>query len=345
MSLADGPPAHHGWLTPDTLRIVAGWFETAGFRALPQESYFGGGVPGRICEIFLCDSMRVVHRVIGDEAALPETVRLLVRELDELATHILLTTPDTPPPPPPPDSTWVPPPVDSTWVPPPVPQPFLHGDLAASPESAPEGTPRTIRLALLNDTRDTVMLRFPTSQLYDLVLRQGSIEPPWPPQPPPGGDSTWVPPIIPPPPGGDSTWVPSHPHPGGGPGCPHPGGGPGGHPGHGDPDDPPFPPDSTWTPPDSGDVPPDTSWVPPPDSTWIPPEPRVLWNWAHDRAFLQVPTMILLPPGGTVVYTETWDGRSNQGSTVGPGTYMLTAPFLSDVPVMNGMVRLEVTGR
>jgi hypothetical protein len=83
-------------------------------------------------------------------------------------------------------------------------------------------------------------------------------------------------------------------------------------------------------------------WVPPPDSTVTPPD-RLIWNWAHDRAFEPVMTTLVLAPGGTVVYTETWDGKSNEGETVGTGGYVIMARILSDWPVMNGMARLEVT--
>lgn len=322
MSLAEGPPAHHAWLTPDTLRIVAGWFDTAGFRDLAQDSYFSGGEPGRICEIFLCDSTRVVHRLIGEEAALPEPLRLLARDLDGLTMHILLTTPVGPPDPQPGDSTVVPP------VPPTM---LLRADLTVAPETAPEGTPRTIRLAIWNDSPDTVKLQFRTSQVYDFVLVDGRMGPP-------PGDSTGVPPNPPVP--GDSTWVPP-----GGP-VPCPGHGPGGRRHYrllGPGCDPGMPPGSSWTPPDSGGGGSDTCWVPQPDSTGMPYDPRLIWNWAYDQAFLQVPTTVSLPPGGTVVYAEVWTGKNNDGKTVEPGDYMLMAPILSNVPVATGMTRLEVT--
>jgi hypothetical protein len=277
MSLAEGPPAHHAWITPDTLRIVAGWFETAGFRDLTQGSYFTGGEPGRICEIFLSDSAGVGRRVIGDEAALPEPVRLLARDLEGLAMHILLSTPSGPPPPPPDDSTGVPPG--------PPPPPALRADLAVRPQRAPAGTPRTIRLTLLNETPDTVTVRFRSSRIYDLVLVKGWMEPP----PPPDGDSTWAP-------------------------------------------------------PDSGVCPGGTMAPPPPDSTGTPPD-RLIWNWAHDRVFEPGATTLVLASGGKVVYTETWDGKSNEGEAVGPGRYVLMAPIFGSQPVTNGVVRLAVSGR
>jgi hypothetical protein len=257
MSLAEGPPAHHAWIGPDTLQIVADWFETAGFRDLTQESYFNGGEPGRICEIFLSESTGVALRVIGDEAALPESVRLLARDLEGLATHILVSTPSGPPPPPPP-------PDDSTWVPPPPPPMMaLRAAIAVIPQSAPTGTPRAIRLRLPNESSDSAAIWFRSTQIYDLVLVDGWTEPPHPPD----GDSTGAPPD------------------------------------------------------------------------------RLIWNWAHDRAFAPVETRLVLAPGGTVVYTETWDGKSNEGEAVGPGGYVLMAPIYSDQPVMNGMGRVEVTER
>jgi hypothetical protein len=281
MSLAEGPPAHHAWITPDTLRIVAGWFETAGFRDLTQRSYFTGGEPGRICEIFLSDSAGVGRRVIGDEAALPGPVRLLARDLEGLAMHILLTTPNAPPPPPPDDSTGVPP---GPPPPPPPPPPALRADVAVRPQRAPAGTPRSIRLTLLNETPDTVTLRFRSSRIYDLVLANGRMQPP----PPPDGDSTWVP-------------------------------------------------------PDSGVCPGGTIAPLPPDSTGTPPD-RWIWNWAHNRDFEPVATTLVLAPGGNVVYTETWDGKSNDGEAVGPGRYVLIAPIFANRPVTS-MVRLAVTER
>ena len=85
-------------------------------------------------------------------------------------------------------------------------------------------------------------------------------------------------------------------------------------------------------------------WVPPPDSTGTPPD-RLIWNWAHDRVFAPVVTVLVLAPGGTAVYTETWDGESNEGEAVGPGSYVLMAPIFSDQAVMSGMARIEVTGQ
>jgi hypothetical protein len=337
MSLNEGPPAHHAWLDADTLRIVARWFEVAGFRDVARESYFGAGDPGRICDIFLAEEDGTTHRVIGDFASLPPAVRQLALDLEGLTVHVLATSPSGPPTPPPGDSTWVPPPPpppppgDSTWVPPPV--QALRGELSVEPVSAPAGTARTLRLAVTNVSQDTVQLRFRTSQLYDFMI-MGRYE-----VPPSGGDSTWVPPN--PPPGGDSTWVPPNPPPGGGPGVPPGGGCPGGIGGHGDghadPGDPGMPPDSMMVPPDSMMV--------PPDSVGVPPVPRMVWNWAHDQSFPSVETSLRLLPGESLVYIETWDGHDNDGALVGAGVYPLMAPLLSDFPVMSGMARLEVTGR
>jgi hypothetical protein len=347
MSLAEGPPAHAAWLTPDTLRIVAGWFDTAGFRGLTRDSYFNGGEPGRICEIFLGDSTGEAHRVIGEEAALPEPLRVLARDLEGLTMHILLTPPVGPP---------IPPPGDSTVVPPGPPILRLRSDLTVVPPSAPEGTPRTIRLGLWNDSPDSVVLHFRTSQVYDLVLMDGRMGPPpgdstWvppnppnPPHPPIPGDSTWVPPNPPNPPHppipGDSTWVPP-----GAPG-PCPGHGPGGPRHHGLIGilrGPGMPPDSGGCGGGGGGGGRDTSWVPP-DSTGMPHNPRLIWNWAYGQAFLQVPMRVILPPGGTLTYTETWNGKSNEGKPVERGSYLLMAPILANLPMMSGMTRVEVTG-
>jgi hypothetical protein len=56
-------------------------------------------------------------------------------------------------------------------------------------------------------------------------------------------------------------------------------------------------------------------------------------------------TTLVLAPGGSVVYAETWNGKSNEGESVGPGGYMLMSPVFSDQSVMNGMTRIEVTER
>ena len=39
----------------------------------------------------------------------------------------------------------------------------------------------------------------------------------------------------------------------------------------------------------------------------------LLWSWAHDKAFLQVITTHTMPPSDTLIFEESWYGRSNTG--------------------------------
>jgi hypothetical protein len=52
-------------------------------------------------------------------------------------------------------------------------------------------------------------------------------------------------------------------------------------------------------------------------------EGRLIWNWAHDRAFTQALTSTTIEPGESVTYNTRWNFRDNNGRLVQPGRYMV----------------------
>jgi len=52
------------------------------------------------------------------------------------------------------------------------------------------------------------------------------------------------------------------------------------------------------------------------------------WNWADDKAFIQVITALPLPAGESLSYQVTWDGRDNSGNALS-GQVVLGAELLS----------------
>ena len=55
---------------------------------------------------------------------------------------------------------------------------------------------------------------------------------------------------------------------------------------------------------------------------------NIVWNWAHDKAFLQVVTERDIAAGDTLAYDYIWDGRDNQGRRV-KGTAYVVGKLLS----------------
>lgn len=54
----------------------------------------------------------------------------------------------------------------------------------------------------------------------------------------------------------------------------------------------------------------------------------LIWQWSHDKAFLQVIREVSLAPGETLTFSGTWDQRDLQGRQVDPGTYDVYVAFL-----------------
>lgn len=50
-----------------------------------------------------------------------------------------------------------------------------------------------------------------------------------------------------------------------------------------------------------------------------------VWRWSADQAFAQVTGEETFQPGQKVTYSETWDQTDNEGQSVPPGTYQVTA--------------------
>jgi hypothetical protein len=48
-----------------------------------------------------------------------------------------------------------------------------------------------------------------------------------------------------------------------------------------------------------------------------------VWRWSHDRAFTQAAGEETIQPGETVVYSEQWDQRGNDGKPVQEGRYKI----------------------
>lgn len=54
----------------------------------------------------------------------------------------------------------------------------------------------------------------------------------------------------------------------------------------------------------------------------------LVWQWSHDKAFVQIVREVTLAPGQTLTYGVTWDQRDLQGRRVEAGAYDLSAAFL-----------------
>jgi hypothetical protein len=56
--------------------------------------------------------------------------------------------------------------------------------------------------------------------------------------------------------------------------------------------------------------------------------PPVSWNWAYDKAFIQILQTIPLQPNESLTYSAEWDGRSNKGDLL-IGTFLLGGRLVS----------------
>lgn len=54
-------------------------------------------------------------------------------------------------------------------------------------------------------------------------------------------------------------------------------------------------------------------------------EETLIWNWARDKAFIQVQTELVFGPNEIKTYEETWNQTSNEGTPVAVETYSVYA--------------------
>jgi hypothetical protein len=54
----------------------------------------------------------------------------------------------------------------------------------------------------------------------------------------------------------------------------------------------------------------------------------LIWQWSHDKAFVQVVRESTMGPGERLFYSWMWDQRDLQGRQVEPGAYEISAVFM-----------------
>jgi len=54
----------------------------------------------------------------------------------------------------------------------------------------------------------------------------------------------------------------------------------------------------------------------------------LVWQWSHDKAFLQVVQQRAIGPGDALTYTVAWSQRDLQDRPVDPGAFEVSAVFL-----------------
>ncbi|MGH7455668.1 MAG: BsuPI-related putative proteinase inhibitor, partial [bacterium] len=54
----------------------------------------------------------------------------------------------------------------------------------------------------------------------------------------------------------------------------------------------------------------------------------VIWNWAHDKAFIAIVEAITFQPGESRTFTVEWDGRNNNGDLL-EGEFWLGARLVA----------------
>lgn len=65
-----------------------------------------------------------------------------------------------------------------------------------------------------------------------------------------------------------------------------------------------------------------------PPNSLSPAKEKLIWNWAHDKAFTQQIREISVLPGETKSYEISWDGKDNGGNAV-DGEYIVRATLVS----------------
>lgn len=56
--------------------------------------------------------------------------------------------------------------------------------------------------------------------------------------------------------------------------------------------------------------------------------PAPIWQWSHDKAFIQVLGQETIAPGQSLAYREIWDQKDNDGQLVPPDTYQAYATLV-----------------
>lgn len=72
----------------------------------------------------------------------------------------------------------------------------------------------------------------------------------------------------------------------------------------------------------------------------------LIWQWSHDKAFVQVIREMTLAPGQVLTYKASWDQRDLQGRRVEAGTYEIYCVFLGSqrgVPASTEVGPVRVT--
>lgn len=127
-------------ISPESLRVIVGWFRDTGFAELENE--YLGGTGGPIHEISL-NLEETRKRVLAEPDLMPPQLRRLVGRLDDLLRQILGSIPE-------PSAVW--------------------GTIEVEPVQADPGTARLLRLTLVNDGASPVTLNFRTEQVFDFQI-------------------------------------------------------------------------------------------------------------------------------------------------------------------------------
>ncbi len=56
---------------------------------------------------------------------------------------------------------------------------------------------------------------------------------------------------------------------------------------------------------------------------------ELVWNWAHEKAFIQILQQRTLEPDEEIIYTALWNMRNNAGQPVQPGRYVVRGMFVT----------------
>lgn len=58
---------------------------------------------------------------------------------------------------------------------------------------------------------------------------------------------------------------------------------------------------------------------------------QLVWNWAHEKAFIMILQQRTLEPEEEIVYTALWNMRNNEGQPVEPGRYVVRGMFVTAI--------------
>jgi hypothetical protein len=71
-------------------------------------------------------------------------------------------------------------------------------------------------------------------------------------------------------------------------------------------------------------------------------EGREIWYWSRDRVFAMMMDQMVLKPGESLRYTETWDQRDNEGAWVPPGSYRVVGVLKASPEVVSEQVVVDI---